>query len=91
MEDSRSASTTRVRNYLRTGRRELARLIPQRKTFSAEKGVQRAETKRQPGVSARQAKIHRKYAKRWFTANRVWFGNMEAGMISDKRIPVPER
>lgn len=81
----------KVRNYIRTGRRELRALVPQRKTYSAEKGVQRADTKRQPGVSARQQKIFRKYSKRWFTANKVWFGVVEAGMIDDKRIPVPER
>jgi hypothetical protein len=82
----------KVRNYLRTGRRELADLIPKRKTYSADKGVRRAgaDTKRQPGVSARQAKIHRKRAKRWFTANRVWFGDAEAEMISDKRILAAE-
>ena len=79
---------SRIRNYLRTGRRELRALLPQRKTYSAEKGVQRAEAKRPRGVSARGWKRQKKFEKRWVVANTVWFGAEEAGKVKDRRIPV---
>jgi hypothetical protein len=41
---------------IRTGRRELRALVPQRATHSAKHGVQRAQAKRPAGFSARQWK-----------------------------------